>query len=97
MLTQKKAIEVLRKDFPYIKGNYRVKKLGLFGSFVKGAQRRGSDVDILVEFEQPIGLFEFIDLEAHLKHLLGTKIDLVSKKALKPYIGKHITKEVVYI
>jgi predicted nucleotidyltransferase len=73
-----------------------VKEIGVFGSFVRGESKKGSDVDILVEFEEPIGLFEFMDLEEYLTNLLGRKVDLVSKKALKPYIGEYIRK-VVYV
>jgi predicted nucleotidyltransferase len=52
---------------------------------------------VLVEFEEPIGLFEFMDLEFYLSDLLDTKVDLVSKKALKPYIGKRILEEVLIV
>ncbi|MGB9717671.1 MAG: nucleotidyltransferase family protein [Thermoproteota archaeon] len=77
---------------------FKVKEIGVFGSYVRGEQKkRGSDVDILVEFEEPVGLFEFMDLEEYLSNLLGIKVDLVSKKALKPRIGEHILKEVVYV
>ena len=64
---------------------------------MRGEEKKRSDVDILVEFKEPVGLFKFMNLEEHLEKLLGTKVDLVSKKALKPRIGKYILKEVVYI
>ncbi len=51
----------------------------------------------LVEFEEPIGLFEFMDLEFFLSDTLGIKVDLVSKKALKPHIGKRIHEEVIIV
>ena len=76
---------------------YKVKEIGVFGSYVRGEQKKRSDIDILVEFKEPIGLFEFMDLEEFLKNLLGVKVDLVSKKALKPIIGKYILRETVYI
>ena len=76
---------------------YKVKQIGLFGSCVRGEQRKGSDIDVLVEFEEPIGLFEFVDLEAYLSELIGGKVDLVMKTALKPRIGRHILEEVEYI
>ena len=76
---------------------FKVKTIGIFGSYAKGEQKRGSDVDALVEFEEPVGLFEFMRLENYLSDLLGVKIDLVSKKALKPHIGENIKKEVVYV
>lgn len=59
--------------------------------------REDSDIDILVEFEKPIGLFKFLELEEHLSQLLGRKVDLVSKNALKPHIGKYILDEVIMI
>jgi predicted nucleotidyltransferase len=80
-----------------LKKRFRVKTIGVFGSYVRGEQKRQSDVDVLVEFEEPVGLFEFMDLEMYLTDLLGVKVDLVSKKALKPHIGERILKEVAMI
>ena len=76
---------------------YKVKEIGIFGSVVRGEQKKKSDIDILVEFESPIGLFKFLELEEYMGDLLDTKVDLVSKKALKPRIGKHILQEVLKI
>ncbi len=80
-----------------LRRKFKVKTIGVFGSYVRGEQKRGSDVDVLVEFEEPVGLFEFMRLEFYLSDLLGVKVDLVSKKALKPYIGEYIKREVVYV
>jgi uncharacterized protein len=80
-----------------IKKQFKVKTIGVFGSYVRGEQKQKSDVDVLVEFEEPVGLFEFMDLEMYLTDLLGVKVDLVSKKALKPHIGKRILEEVVMV
>ena len=80
-----------------LRKKFKVKTIGVFGSYVHGEQKRQSDVDVLVEFEEPVGLFEFMDLEMYLSDLLGVKVDLVSKKALKPHIGEHILQEVVYL
>ena len=79
--------------------NYKIKEIGVFGSYVKGNQKKHSDVDILVEFEAraDLGLLDFIGLENHLSELLGTKVDLVEKQTLKPRIGKHVLDEVVRI
>lgn len=86
---------VLSKHKEELKGKYKVKYIGIFGSFVRNEQKRASDVDILVEFRSPIGLFKFLELENYLANLLGVKVDLVSKKALKPRIGQQILREVV--
>jgi len=87
--------KILAKHKKYLEKKYNVKYIGIFGSFVRGENKKTSDIDILVEFKKPIDLFEFIKLEEELSKLLGRKVDLVSKKALKPYIGKQILKEVV--
>ncbi len=87
----------LSKHKGYLEKNYNVGYIGIFGSFVRGEQKKTSDIDILVEFRKPIGLFKFIELEEYIGKVLGMKVDLVSKKALKPYIGQHILREVVAI
>jgi predicted nucleotidyltransferase len=96
-----KDVEGIKRALLQHKGElrkkFKVKTIGVFGSYVRGEQKRGSDVDVLVEFEEPIGLFEFMRLEFYLSDLLGVKVDLVSKKALKPYIGEYIKREVVYV
>ena len=89
--------EVLGKNKKNISQKFKVKELAVFGSFVRGEQKRNSDVDILVEFFKPVDFFSFLDLEEYLSKLLGSKVDLVSKKALKPRIGKFILQEMVAI
>jgi len=88
---------ILQRHKGELREKFKVKEIGIFGSYVKAEQRKASDIDILVEFEKSIGLFEFMDLEEYLADLLGAKVDLVSKKALKPRIGEYILKEVVYL
>jgi len=75
---------------------FKVKKIGVFGSCARNENREGSDIDLLVALDEAIGLFELMDLEEYLETLLGSKVDLVTEPALKPYIGKRIRKEVVY-
>ena len=87
-------IKILRQHFPEIKKKYSVSYLGIFGSYVRGEQTSESDLDLLVEFEEKPGLFEYIELEDYLSGLLGVKVDLVMKSALKPNIGKRILNEV---
>jgi predicted nucleotidyltransferase len=87
----------LMEQKPLLAEQYNVKEIGIFGSFVRGEQGEASDIDILVEFSEPIGFFAFIDLEDHLSKVLGAKVDLVSRKALKPHIGKNILRELVTV
>ena len=89
--------KLLKKQKHELKIKYGVKSIGIFGSFVRGEAKKNSDIDVLVEFEKPIGMFKFLELEESLSKLCGRKVDLVSKKALKPNIGKRILKEVVKI
>lgn len=88
---------ILASHKKHISERFKVKEIGVFGSYVRGEQNRKSDIDVLVEFAEPIGFFKFMDLEEYLSGILGAKVDLVSKKALKPYIGARILKEAVYI
>ena len=87
---------VLKNKYRWVE-NYHLKSIGIFGSYVKGNESPGSDVDILVDFSSPIDLFSFLDLEEELEILCNTKVDLVSVNSLKPHIGKHILSEVEYI
>jgi predicted nucleotidyltransferase len=89
----------LVKIKPILQEKYKVKEIGIFGSYVKGKQRKSSDIDILIDFEEDaqIGLLTFVALENFLSGLLGVKVDLVMKNSLKPNIGKTILKEVIYL
>ena len=80
---------------PLLRDKYKVKTLQLFGSYSRRQQKKRSDVDLLVEFEEPLSLFEFLALERQLSEFLGKKVDLVMKTALKPRIGKHILEEAI--
>ncbi|MBC7216945.1 MAG: nucleotidyltransferase family protein [Candidatus Caldatribacterium sp.] len=90
-------MDILRKNVGELKRRFKVQEIGVFGSYVRGEENEKSDLDVLVAFQEPVGLFAFLDLEEYLEELLGVKVDLVSRKALKPHIGKHILEEVVYI
>ena len=89
-------LRILKRELPYIKDKYRVRRIALFGSFVRGEQNKKSDVDLLVEFEESVGYFKFIELEDYLTMKLGAKVDLVTPDALKPIIKPDIMGEAVY-
>ncbi len=84
----------LRRELPRLRDQYAIQTLALFGSYVRGEQKRGSDLDILVEFTKVPGMFRFLELERDLSQLLGVPVDLVQKEALKPAIGERIMKEI---
>jgi len=75
---------------------FKVKEIGVFGSYVRGEQEELSDIDILVEFSEPVG-WEFIDLLEFLEDFLGLKVDLVTPDALRPQFKERILKEVAYV
>jgi len=102
MVSNKSVDEIkrlLKKYEREMEEKYGVRKIGVFGSYVREEQKKGSDIDILVEFypQAEMDLIKFVELEEYLSDLLGIKVDLVMKSALKPRIGKRILKEVVYI
>lgn len=70
--------------------------MALFGSYARNEATEKSDIDILVEFEKPVG-FEFIDLAIELEEILHKKVDLVSKKGLKPTMLPFIEKDMIYV
>jgi predicted nucleotidyltransferase len=88
--------QTLKKFKPILKDRFKVKEIGIFGSYVRGEESEESDIDILVEFSEPIG-WEFIDVKEFLEEILGREVDLVTVKALKPQIKESIMKEVVYV
>ncbi|HEV7504880.1 MAG TPA: nucleotidyltransferase family protein [Thermoanaerobaculia bacterium] len=88
-------IRSLRQLLPELAKNYHVGTLEVFGSYVRDEQSPKSDLDVLVTFSKTPGLLEFIGLENYLSDLLGVKVDLVMKAALKPHIGQRILSEAV--
>jgi len=95
MKSQDGIRETLKKFKPILKDRFKVKEIGIFGSYARGEESAESDIDILVEFSEPIG-WEFVDVKEFLEEILGREVDLVTVKALKPQIRERIMKEVVY-
>lgn len=100
MLTKEEAVNILRNRLPYLSSEYGVKKIGLFGSYARGLQREDSDVDLLVEFERPIGL-KFVELADYLEKLLGKKIDILTPVGIKKIrikkVSQNIEESIVYV
>lgn len=97
MKTKEEILKILKDELPYLNKKYNVKKLGLFGSYSRGEQTPKSDIDILLEFEKPIGFFKFIELEDHRTEKLGTKVELVTDDALKPLMRPYVMESIVYV
>jgi len=92
-------ISKLSENKSTIKEKYKIKQIGVFGSFVRGENQKESDVDILIEYDRrkTFTIFDIIRLEEYLTELLGIKVDLALKSKLKPVIGSYIMKEVIMI
>lgn len=91
-----KIKSIIKSEKPTLCEKYGVTKIGIFGSYSFGDFKKNSDVDILVEFKEPISLFKFMKLEDYLSYKLGKKVDLISKNGIKKYIKKNILSSTVY-
>jgi predicted nucleotidyltransferase len=88
------GIEVPAEQLQAICERYRVRELSLFGSAARGEMTSASDVDILVEFQPQAQIgWEFFDLEEELTQLFGRKLDLGTKRSLKPWVRPHVLRE----
>ncbi len=88
-------LEILNQVKPEIKTRFKVKNIGIFGSYARNEETEDSDVDILVELEEPIGL-DLVELIFFLEEKLGKKVDLVTTKSLRSEFQEVISKEVVF-
>lgn len=89
-------LDILKREKNHLQKKYFVDTLALFGSFSRGENNINSDIDILVSFSKPVGI-EFLYLAHELEDILGKKVDLVSKKAIKSSYYKFIEKDLKYV
>jgi predicted nucleotidyltransferase len=87
----------LQQQYHELALHYGVTALFLFGSVGRDEARPDSDVDLLVEFKQPIGLFQFIELQQQLETLLDCKVDLGTRRSLKPRIKDQVLREAIRV
>lgn len=88
--------EIKRKILPILE-RYGAKKVGLFGSFIRGETREDSDIDILVEIESDISLLDFVGIKLEIEEALGRKVDLVEYNTIKPLLKERILNEQVVL
>jgi len=91
------VIQTLRAHQSEFTRRYHVKTLSLFGSVARDEAGAESDVDLLVEFSQPVGLFQFIEFQQHLEALLGGRVDLGTPRSLKPRIKDQVLQEAIRV
>ena len=89
-------LDTLKEVKEKLNVSYRVKSIGLFGSYVSDKQTAASDIDFLVEFEDDADLFHFVGLSRYLEEMFNTKVDVISKPSLKEELKQNILEEVIY-
>lgn len=96
MTTTENIKSILKQNEPSLKAKYPITSFAIFGSYARGSQNKDSDIDLLVEFDGPIGL-RFINLADELEQILHTKVDLVCRKGLQEYFWSNIKNELAYV
>ena len=91
------VIRRLQDSLPELKTTHGVRSLALFGSLARGTAKRHSDIDVLVEFEQTPSLLQVITVEQLLSDMLGTRVDLVMDRTLRPEIRQSIARDLIPI
>jgi len=100
MPTREEVLRILRKQLPHLNSEYGVKRIGLFGSYAKRTQTEDSDVDVVVEFERPIGL-KFVEFCDYIENLLGRKTDILTPAGISGIrigrVAESIRDSIVYV
>jgi len=100
MLTREKITEILRENYLYLASEYGMRRIGLFGSYAKDVPTEASDIDIVVEFDRPIG-FRFVEFAEYLECLLGKSVDVLTPAGIRGIrvdrIAKSIKENIVYV
>ncbi len=97
ILDSGKIIDILTEKRDIVK-NFGVRRVGIFGSYIRGEQRDVSDVDLLVEFSEGKKTYRnFYEFTEFMQGLLGKKVDVITPESLSPYIAPYIRKEIKYV
>jgi predicted nucleotidyltransferase len=91
------ALQKLRELKPRMREQYKVKEIGIFGSFARREQSDQSDLDLLIEFEEGADLFDLVALGQFLEERMGRPVDLVTKRALREEIREQVLKEAAMV
>ena len=98
MKTLNEIKKILSEHKKELKEKYKVKTIGIFGSYARGEQKETSDIDILIDYYEPISLLKLIELENYLSELFGIKVDLITKNSIhNPYLKKSIEEDLIYV
>ena len=97
MRTLNEVTEIVRRHSSILEERYGISVVGIFGSYVRGEEKAGSDIDLLAEILKPISLLELIGAELYLSEVLGLKVDLVPKRSLRAELKEAILREAVAV
>jgi len=99
-VNREELLALLRQHYSDLAAKYGVKRIGLFGSYAQGEPSETSDIDLIVEFERPIG-FQFVELAEYLENLLGRKVDLLTPVGVRgirlPEVASEIERSIIYV
>ncbi len=99
-MNKETILQILKENQSFLSKEYGVKRIGLFGSFSRETNTQYSDIDLVIEFSQPIG-FQFIDLADYLEAILGVSVDILTPAGIEgiriPHIAKEIRESIVYV
>ena len=97
---KEQIVNILRREFAYLRSNYGVRRIALFGSFASDMAKDGSDIDLVIEFERPLG-FRFFELSDYLEKVLGRKVDILTPDAVTgirvPSVAQSIKGTMFYV
>jgi hypothetical protein len=88
---------LIEQHRPELKRQFHVEKIGVFGSYARGTQKKRSDIDFLVTFDKAISLFDHVDLTIYLKDLMGCKVDVIEQDNLRPELRKYVLTDLIYL
>jgi predicted nucleotidyltransferase len=88
---------VIEQHRPELKSQFHVDKIGVFGSYARGDQKKRSDVDFLVTFDEAISLFDRVDLNIYLQELMGRRVDVIPHSNLRPELSEYVLKDLIYL
>ncbi|GAK59868.1 DNA polymerase beta domain protein region [Candidatus Vecturithrix granuli] len=93
MLSPQHITKTLRQQYPYLTKTYGLKRIGVFGSYAKGFSHEQSDIDLVAEFETPIGI-KFVEFTEYLEHLFQTSVDVLTPTGIQSIRNKRIAKDI---
>ena len=96
-MTRDDVLSTLRTASPHLASTYGIASLSLFGSTARSEQREGSDVDLLVSFDRPVGLFHLVRTQQELERILGRSVDLVTEAGLRPRVRERVLAEAIRV